>query len=148
MKYALDKIIEEQKRAQRYLETSKDSQSEKKVMDELNKILISTYKTIILDECPKLISDNEVEKLHQMYKLMDRIEHGVDPMLGYLESHIVSTGLADMKAHAELITSDSEKYIEELLKLFNLFSTLVKNAFGDDTRFLTSRDKASHVTST
>ena len=36
---------------------------------------------------------------------------------------------------------DCEKYIEELLKLFRQYSTLVKNAFDDDTRFLTSRDK-------
>ena len=36
---------------------------------------------------------------------------------------------------------DSEKYIEELLKLFHMFSDLVKAAFNDDTRFLTARDK-------
>ena len=40
-----------------------------------------------------------------MYHLMDRISGGIDPMLGYLESHIISTGLADMKVHADIITS-------------------------------------------
>ncbi|KAK3740407.1 hypothetical protein QZH41_009466, partial [Actinostola sp. cb2023] len=38
--------------------------------------------------------------------------------------------------------SDSEKYVEQLLALFNRFSQLVKEAFNDDPRFLTSRDKA------
>ncbi len=33
--------------------------------------------------------------------------------------------------------------MEELLKLFKQFSVLVKHAFEDDTRFLTSRDKVT-----
>ena len=37
---------------------------------------------------------------------------------------------------------DSEKYVEELLTLFNRFSKLVREAFHDDPRFLTARDKA------
>ncbi|KZS10619.1 Cullin-5 [Daphnia magna] len=41
---------------------------------------------------------------------------------------------------------DSEKYVERLLTLFNQFSQLVKEAFDDDPRFLTARDKAyKHV---
>ena len=36
---------------------------------------------------------------------------------------------------------DSEKYVERLLELFNKFSALVRDAFNDDPRFLTSRDK-------
>ena len=38
---------------------------------------------------------------------------------------------------------DSEKYVEQLLELFNRFSALVREAFNDDPRFLTSRDKVS-----
>lgn len=40
-----------------------------------------------------------------MFTLMNRIANGVKPMLDFLEAHIVSTGLADMKAHAETITT-------------------------------------------
>ena len=40
---------------------------------------------------------------------------------------------------------DSEKYVEELLTLFNRFSKLVKEAFSDDPRFLTARDKVCSV---
>ncbi len=42
-----------------------------------------------------------------------------------------------------LFLQDSEKYVEQLLTLFNRFSKLVKEAFQDDPRFLTSRDKVS-----
>ena len=43
-------------------------------------------------------------------------------------------------------TQDSEKYVEELLALFNRFTEMVVKAFGSDHRFMTSRDKAyKHV---
>ena len=46
----------------------------------------------------------------------------------------------------EMLLQDSEKYVERLLALFNQFSLLVKEAFVDDPRFLTARDKAyKHV---
>ena len=63
-----------------------------------------------------------------------------------------------MVASAEVITADSEKYVEQLLELFRRFSLLVSQVaplgfncflangksqgFRDDPRFLTSRDKA------
>ena len=47
-----------------------------------------------------------------------------------------------MVASAEVITADSEKYVEQLLELFRRFSLLVSQGFRDDPRFLTSRDKA------
>uniref|UniRef100_A0A4W4DXD7 Cullin-5 n=1 Tax=Electrophorus electricus TaxID=8005 RepID=A0A4W4DXD7_ELEEL len=80
--------------------------------------------------------------LHLMFSLMDKVPSGIEPMLKDLEEHIISAGLADMVAAAETITTDSEKYVEQLLTLFNRFSKLVKEAFQDDPRFLTARDKA------
>ena len=41
------------------------------------------------------------------------------------------------------VFQDSEKYVDQLLVLFNRFSLLVKEAFVDDPRFLTARDKVS-----
>lgn len=81
-------------------------------------------------------------ELRLMLKLMDRVPDGVLPMLRDLEEHIASAGLADMMAAVDVITQDSEKYVERLLDLFRRFSILVKEAFDDDPRFLTARDKA------
>lgn len=39
-----------------------------------------------------------------MFKLMDRVPDGIQPMLDALEEHIVSAGLADMVAAADSIT--------------------------------------------
>uniref|UniRef100_A0A674DSW1 Cullin-5 n=1 Tax=Salmo trutta TaxID=8032 RepID=A0A674DSW1_SALTR len=104
--------------------------------------LVTSFKETILAECPGMIKQNETEKLHLMFSLMDKVPSGIEPMLNDLEDHIMSAGLADMMASAETITSDSEKYVEQLLTLFNRFSKLVKDAFQDDPRFLTARDKA------
>lgn len=41
-----------------------------------------------------------------------------------------------------ILLQDSEKYVEQLLHLFHKFSNLVQEAFNDDPRFLTARDKA------
>uniref|UniRef100_A0A8C1JPN9 Cullin-5 n=2 Tax=Cyprinus carpio TaxID=7962 RepID=A0A8C1JPN9_CYPCA len=104
--------------------------------------LVTSFKETILAECPGMIKRNETEKLHLMFSLMDKVPSGIEPMLKDLEDHIMSAGLADMVASAETITTDSEKYVEQLLTLFNRFSKLVKEAFQDDPRFLTARDKA------
>ena len=42
-----------------------------------------------------------------------------------------------------VLLQDSEKYVEELLSLFNRFSKLVEEAFHNDPRFLTARDKVN-----
>lgn len=39
-----------------------------------------------------------------MFRLMDRVPDGIQPMLEALEEHIISAGLADMVAAADSIT--------------------------------------------
>ncbi|XP_054272027.1 cullin-5-like [Macrosteles quadrilineatus] len=140
MKYADAKLREEEIRAQKYLEPC--SGSVQVLTECCVNVLVSTFKYTILAECAGMIKSNETEKLQLMFKLMDRVPDGIAPMLKDLEEHIVSAGLADMVASADIITQDSEKYVERLLELFNEFSMLVKEAFNDDPRFLTARDKA------
>ena len=42
-----------------------------------------------------------------MFHLMDRVPHGVQPMIAHLESHVVTTGLADMIGAAATIATVS-----------------------------------------
>ncbi|XP_024085329.1 cullin-5 isoform X2 [Cimex lectularius] len=140
MRYADAKLREEELRAQKYLEPC--SGSVQVLTDCCVNVLVSTFRNTILSECADMIKANETEKLQLMFKLMDRVTDGIAPMLKNLEDHIIHAGLADMVASADIITQDSEKYVERLLALFNQFSTLVRDAFNDDPRFLTARDKA------
>jgi cullin-5 len=138
MRYADTKLREEEARATRYLEPG----SAIALSDCCVKVLIGDHLTTLLAECRPLIEADEIERLNLMFRLLDRVNGGVDPMLNDLESHIIQAGLSDMLSSADIITQDSEKYVERLLDLFRRFSKLVQEAFNDDPRFLTSRDKA------
>lgn len=140
MRYADLKLREEEIRAQKYLETNSDSVQ--LLTDRCVVVLVSNFRHTILAECTDMIKSNDTEKLSLLFKLMDRVPDGILKMLKDLEDYIVSAGLADMMASADIITQDSEKYVEQLLLLFHKFSNLVQEAFNDDPRFLTARDKA------
>ncbi|KAI1294911.1 Cullin-5 [Halotydeus destructor] len=140
MVWADIKLKEEEQRGAKYLEAY--SGSVQALSECCVGVLVTCFKDAILAECPGMIKTNENEKLNLMFRLMDRVPDGITPMLEALEAHILSQGLADMIASAEIITQDSEKYVEQLLELFSRFSQLVKDAFNDDPRFLTARDKS------
>lgn len=137
MKYADTKLREEEQRAQKYLEAGSTN-----LIQCCVNVLIGNRLPILLAECAALIKSGETEKLNLMFRLLERVPNGVLPMLRELEEHIVHAGLTDMMAVADVITQDSEKFVERLLELFRKFSLLVKEAFNDDPRFLTARDKA------
>lgn len=137
MKYADSKLREEEARAQRYLEAGSNG-----VIQCCVKVLVGNPLPVLLAECAPLIKAGETERLQLMFRLLERVAEGVQPMLRELENHITQAGLADMVAAADIITQDSEKYVERLLDLFRKFSKLVHDAFSDDPRFLTARDKA------
>ncbi|PIK56997.1 putative cullin-5 [Apostichopus japonicus] len=146
MRYADEKLKEEEERALRYLDTGKGSNSLQLLVQACVNVLVKSFKDEILRECAPMIKINETAKLNLMLRLMDRVTDGISPMLEDLEQHIREAGLADMVSAAEVITTDSEKYVERLLELFHRFSSLVREAFSDDPRFLTARDKAyEHV---
>lgn len=125
------------------LNTTSTSGSVQNLVDSCVCVLVTAHKETILAECADYIRNNETQKLQLMFKLMDRVpDEGISPMLDDLEAHIYDNGIADMVESADVITQDSEKYVERLLTLFKRFSRLVSEAFRDDPRFLTSRDKA------
>lgn len=138
MRYADTKLREEEARAQRYLEPSSFDALKAACVS----VLVNDTLPILLAECTPLIKLADTERLQLMFRLLDRVADGVEPMLNDLENHIVSDGLQDMVSAAAEITQDSEKYVERLLELFRRYSILVKDAFNNDPRFLTARDKA------
>ncbi|XP_019772599.2 cullin-5 [Dendroctonus ponderosae] len=137
MKYADAKLKEEESRAQRYLEAGCYD-----VIQCCVKVLVQNSLPMLIAECAPLIKAGETDRLQLMFRLLERGPLGVQLMLQQLERHISQAGLADMVAAADVITQDSEKYVERLLDLFRKFSKLVHDAFSDDPRFLTARDKA------
>lgn len=92
------------------------------------KVLVTAFKSTIIAECPQMIKNNDTEskfisfcgfsiyctifypefasvsELQLMFRLIDRVPDGIEPMLKDLEEHITSTGLADMIGAANIIT--------------------------------------------
>ena len=46
-------------------------------------------------------------ELNLMFDLLDRIPKGVEPMLSDIEAYIIQSGIDDMRACAEIITTVS-----------------------------------------
>jgi cullin 5 len=139
--YADNKLKEEEKRAQKYLETCKGSNSLEIHRQTCIDVLVTKYQDEMIAECRNLIQNNDIKNLNILFQLLDQIPN-VEPLLIDLEEYILNEGLMIMKVNSETITSDPEKYVEQLLELFNLFTKLVNDAFNGDPRFMTCRDKA------
>ncbi len=58
---ARNKLVEEERRANKYLETRKGCNSVQLLKDACDKVLVSDHKGTIVAECPKLVSANEVK---------------------------------------------------------------------------------------
>ena len=102
--------------------------------------LICQFKDQLADKFISLIKSSDIIRLNLMFSLLDRVENGIEPVLKKFEDYLVQIGIENLKMEALSIVQDSEKYIEHLLKLFNMATNLVNDAFSGDPRFLTARD--------
>lgn len=80
MRYADTKLREEEARAQRYLEPSSFDGLKAACVSVLVKDPLPT----LLAECTPLIKSGDTERLQLMFRLLDRVTDGVDPMLNDL----------------------------------------------------------------
>lgn len=141
MIYVDQKLMEEEERAKWYLHPT-DGTSQAKLIEKCVQVLIIHYQDQLLTEGQNLIINNETDRLKILYKLINRTPAGIPVLLNTLHKHICAEGLAAMQAHAAEIVTDSEKYVEQLLNQYTYFSQLVRDAFCNDSHFLTVRDQA------
>lgn len=141
MVYADKKLTEEEHRGRKYLNTS-TKESLDKFMDQCVKVLVVEYQDSLLMECLSLIKSNDTQRIKMLYRLINRTPDGIPFILNTLEDYIKSEGMASIHGSSEISLMDSDKYVEQLLALYTKFSNLVRDAFYNDPRFLTVRDKA------
>jgi cullin-5 len=141
MAYAYEKLTEEDERSKRYLDMSKP-ESYNRFIEASVKILVIQFQEQLLAEAAKLIAENETDRLRMLYGLLNKTADGIQPLLDYLCAHIKSEGLQTMRENAETLVTDPEKYVDQLIALYTKFSTLIKDAFCNDVRFLTIRDQS------
>ncbi|CAJ0938889.1 unnamed protein product, partial [Mesorhabditis belari] len=138
MAFADQKLEEEEQRAEKYLAKC----GVNRLIDAAVRVLVGDFEDQLLSECTKLIQTNDIERLRMLYRLIKRTPAGIETVLKYIDEHIRHEGTQDMLANAETVTTDPEKYVQQLLNNFEKFSQLIHDGFYDDPRVLTARDKA------
>ncbi|EDV25026.1 uncharacterized protein TRIADDRAFT_24784 [Trichoplax adhaerens] len=138
IRYVDAKLREEEDNCRRYLEFS----SMKVVLESIENHLINSRKSILLQECFKMIKNGNTADLIIIFKLLDRVNGCIDNVLEALSSHILESGMSTLLTDAEVIIWDSEKYVDKFIGLYEKFSELLKGGFNDDARFLSCRDQA------
>uniref|UniRef100_A0A7E4ZYY5 Cullin-5 n=1 Tax=Panagrellus redivivus TaxID=6233 RepID=A0A7E4ZYY5_PANRE len=139
--YADSKLQEEQQRAEKYLDKS-DGRSVNALVAKCVEILVSDHEDQMHNECTSLITANDVERLQMIYRLTNKTPNGINTMLKKLFEFVRQEGLNQMLQNAQTIVSNSDKYVDHLLDMHERFTKLIGDAFYNDPRFLTERDKA------
>uniref|UniRef100_A0A0N5A665 Cullin-5 n=1 Tax=Parastrongyloides trichosuri TaxID=131310 RepID=A0A0N5A665_PARTI len=141
--YMNRKLLEEEKRSSMYLNNDEGSKSA--IEEVLIGVLVEQFLEEIIGEVRLLIKDNDVEKLSIIYTALNRTKTGIASILEILKEYITEEGLTAMRENSQTVASDPEKFVEQLLEMFNKFTLLIDNAFDGDIRFKTIRDVAFKV---
>ncbi|XP_055355392.1 cullin-5-like isoform X2 [Paramacrobiotus metropolitanus] len=135
---------DEHARAKKYLSSSpKYKEPVNRMNERLVEILIQNpqiYDAVSNEAC-RLVEERRSEPLSVLYQLLDRVPEGLEPLIAAVQAYIVRKGKDDMLESASVVASDPEKYVEKLLGLFRSFSQLIIDAFNEDHRFTSARDR-------
>ncbi|CAF0772886.1 unnamed protein product [Brachionus calyciflorus] len=136
MEKALARINEENVRSRRFLNPSSYS----KVDTEVQKRLVEDYLSFLHSECKELTRNEIKHDLRHMYKLLKPFPNGLTVMVNEVQNHIARIGLEtvnDLKGE-----NIPTLFVEQMLKIHNKYSELIKEIFNNDQEFLSALDKA------
>ena len=77
-----------------------------------------------------------------MYNLLHRIPDGLEPLRKLLEKHVTSQGFVAIEKCGKAEGVDAKTYVSTLLATHKKFTSMVKDAFGDDVSFVAALDRA------
>ena len=106
--------------------------------------LITRHRGTLQEEFQKLLDDDRIDDLGRMYRLLLRIQDGLDPLRTRFEKHVINTGRSAVsKAAAESGDNVEPKaYVDALLAVHAQYSDLVIRAFSSEAEFVRSLDSA------
>lgn len=105
--------------------------------------LIKNHSNVLREEFQILLDNDRQDDLGRMYKLLQRIPDGLDPLRTKFEQHVKKCGLVAIeKIAAESDNVDPKTYVDTLLEVHMLYADLVQKAFMGETEFVRSLDNA------
>uniref|UniRef100_A0AAF5D2N2 Cullin-5 n=2 Tax=Strongyloides stercoralis TaxID=6248 RepID=A0AAF5D2N2_STRER len=143
LNYINSKLDEEEQRARKYLNA--DPKSLKELEEITVNVLVTQFADEILAEVRSLIKNNDVPGLAIIYKALNKTDNKINCVLDILKDYITDEGLSTMRENALTVASDPEKFVEQLLDMYNKFTRLIDEAFCGDIRFKTVRDVAFKI---
>ncbi|KAI9714242.1 MAG: hypothetical protein M1828_001173 [Chrysothrix sp. TS-e1954] len=106
--------------------------------------LIADHAEILQEEFQSLLDNHRIEDLGRMYRLLQKIDGGLDPLRTRFENHVNASG----KATTAKVSSESgekleaKAYVTALLDVHTQYSDLVQKAFVGESEFVRSLDSA------
>lgn len=157
MKKAKIRIDEENQRVDMYLSES----SRVPLLKACKDVLIKNHLSPIQDEFIGLLEQDKVEDLGLLYSLLKHIPNSFDPLCIKFENYVKQQGLTaiekiaqsganksgsstpvSMKKERERESVDPKLYVEAILSVRKKYNEIIQKAFLDDSKFVTSIDKA------
>ena len=148
---AENSVVEYMKKAETRLEEEKDRVGlylHPDIMTPLMKaclaVLVTGHSTLLRDEFQLLLDNDRQEDLARMYRLLNRIIDGLDPLRTKFEDHVRKCGLASVEKVAATAEKeiDPKTYVDALLEVHTQYQKLVDDAFNGESEFVRSLDNA------
>ncbi|ODV93839.1 hypothetical protein PACTADRAFT_4740 [Pachysolen tannophilus NRRL Y-2460] len=156
MRKAEARLAEENSRANLIL----DEHTKKPLADVLNEVLIDKHAEAMYAAFPTLLDQNQLEDIHRMYSLLQRVPPTLEPLLQQFEEYIKREGLKaieELKEEASKISSSSSSngakkagaidpklYVRTIIDVYKRFVNTVNVSFKKNGLFVKSLDNASH----
>ena len=117
------------------------------LMKACNETLIADHQSLLRDEFQLLLDNDRLEDLGRMYKLLQRIPEGLDPLRTCFEKHVMAAGKGAVQkvvdsSNSSLENMDPKAYVDALLTVHAHYNDLVTRAFGGESEFVRSLDSA------
>uniref|UniRef100_A0A5K3F4S1 CULLIN_2 domain-containing protein n=2 Tax=Mesocestoides corti TaxID=53468 RepID=A0A5K3F4S1_MESCO len=125
------RIVEEEDRLKAYLNVNVTRSA---LMSTLDTELISKRLPYLTSASPNLIEDQKLQELHLLYKLLSRIQGGVDELRVEFKRHIKQVG-AEIVENPQKLPEKDKMMIQRLLSWRDVLLEIITKGFRADASF-------------
>jgi len=138
MKKVETRLDEETRRVQQYLNPT----TETELVQKCDRVLIEKHLDTIRSDFQNMLTNDKIDDLTRMYKLLSRINRALEPLKTTFEKHVSQVGKQAIQQVVKTAIKDPQQYVETVLKVYKQYNTLVVGSFRNDPGFVASLDKA------